>query len=50
MPAENSKRLESFGCCQGIETILIDATGVPRRPVDDEEQRDLYSGKKNDIL
>jgi len=52
MPCREFKTVVEFrAACQGIETILIDATERPYcRPVDDEEQRDLYSGKKNGIL
>ena len=38
---------EFRAACQDIETLLIDATERPhRRPADNEEQADLYSGKK----
>jgi hypothetical protein len=38
---------EFRAACQDIETLLIDATERPhRRPVDNEKQEDLYSGKK----
>lgn len=38
---------EFRAACQNIETLLIDATERPyRRPGDDEQQEDLYSGKK----
>ncbi len=48
MPHREFRTVEEFrSACQGIEKILIDATERPHcRPVDDEEQRDLYSGKK----
>lgn len=36
--------------CQELDQLILDVTERPhRRPADDEQQRDLYSGKKNDI-
>jgi hypothetical protein len=33
--------------CQGLDQLIIDVTERPhQRPQDDEQQRDLYSGKK----
>jgi len=50
MPHREFKTVEEFRvACDGIEKLLIDATERPHwRPADDEEQQDLYSGKKND--
>jgi len=47
-PHRKFETLEEFrAVCQDIETLLIDATERPhRRPVDNEKQEDLYSGKK----
>jgi hypothetical protein len=47
-PHREFETVEEFrAACQNIETLLIDATERPhRRPVDNEEQEDLYSGKK----
>lgn len=49
LPHREFKTVEEFRTtCQGIDKLLIDATERPhRRPADDEEQKDLYSGKKN---
>lgn len=51
LPHREFKTVEEFlSACQGIETILIDVTERPhRRPSDNEEQKELYSGKKKDI-
>jgi hypothetical protein len=48
LPYREFKTVEEFRtACQGIEKILIDATERPHsRPVDNEEQKELYSGKK----
>jgi Helix-turn-helix of DDE superfamily endonuclease len=50
LPKREFKTVEEFrAVCQGIETLLIDVTERPhRRPADDEEQQDLYGGKKRD--
>lgn len=47
-PHRKFETVEEFRtACQGIETLLIDATERPhRRPVDYEKQEELYSGKK----
>ncbi len=47
-PHRKFETVEEFrAACQDIETLLIDATERPhRRPVDNEKQEDLYSGKK----
>jgi hypothetical protein len=47
-PHRKFETVEEFrAACQNIETLLIDATERPhRRPIDNEEQEDLYSGKK----
>ena len=47
-PHRKFETVEEFrAACQIIETLLIDATERPhRRPIDNEEQEDLYSGKK----
>lgn len=47
-PHRKFETVEDFrAACQNIETLLIDATERPyRRPTDDEEQEDKYSGKK----
>ena len=48
LPYREFKTVEEFrSACDGIDQILIDATERShRRPVDSEEQKDLYSGKK----
>lgn len=50
MPYREFKTVEEFHiACNWIDDLLIDATERPhRRPSDDAEQKDLYSGKKND--
>ncbi len=47
-PHRKFETVEAFrAACQDIETLLIDATErAHRRPVDNERQEDLYSGKK----
>jgi hypothetical protein len=47
-PYRKFETVEEFrAACQNLETLLIDATERPhRRPVDNEKQADLYSGKK----
>ena len=47
-PHRKFETVEEFrAACQNIETLLIDATERPhRRPSDNAEQEDLYSGKK----
>lgn len=47
-PHRKFETVEEFrAVCQDIETLLIDATERPhRRPVDNEKQEELYSGKK----
>lgn len=47
-PHRKFETVEEFRvACENIETLLIDATERPhRRPVDNEKQEDLYSGKK----
>lgn len=47
-PHRKFETVEEFrAACQDIETLLIDATERPhRRPVDNEKQEELYSGKK----
>ncbi len=47
-PHRKFETVEDFhAACQNIETLLIDATERPhRRPSDNDEQEDLYSGKK----
>lgn len=47
-PHRKFETVEEFrAACQDIENLLIDATERPhRRPVDNEKQEDLYSGKK----
>jgi hypothetical protein len=49
LPHREFKTVEEFrAACAGIEKLLIDVTERPHcRPADDEEQQDLYSGKKN---
>lgn len=48
LPYREFKTVEEFrSACQGIETILIDVTERPHcRPSNNEEQKELYSGKK----
>lgn len=48
LPHRKFETVEEFRvACQNIETLLIDATERPyRRPVDNEQQEELYSGKK----
>lgn len=47
-PHRKFETVEEFrAVCQNIATLLIDATERPhRRPVDNQKQEDLYSGKK----
>jgi hypothetical protein len=51
MPYREFKTVEEFrAACAWIDDLLIDATERPHsRPTDDAKQKDLYSGKKNDI-
>lgn len=51
MPTREFKTVEEFRtACQGLDKLLIDATERPHcRPTEDEEQREMYSGKKKDI-
>ena len=51
-PHRKFETVEEFrAACQNIETLLIDATERPyRRPVDNDKQADLYSGKKRITL
>lgn len=48
LPHRKFETVEEFrAACHNLDTLLIDATERPhRRPVDDEKQEDLYSGKK----
>lgn len=47
-PHRKFETVQDFrAACQNIETLLIDATERPhRRPTDNQEQEDKYSGKK----
>ena len=51
MPYREFKSVEEFRtACDWIDDLLIDATERPHhRPGEDAKQKDLYSGKKNDI-
>jgi hypothetical protein len=47
-PHRKFETVEEFrAACQNVDTLLIDATERPhRRPVNNEKQEELYSGKK----
>lgn len=51
LPKREFESVEAFKATLGdLDQILIDVTERPhQRPQDDEQQRELYSGKKNDI-
>jgi hypothetical protein len=51
MPHREFKTVEEFrAACDWIDDLLMDATERPHsRPTDEAQQKDLYSGKKNDI-
>ena len=50
MPSREFKTVGEFrAACAWADDLLIDATERPHsRPTDDAQQKDLYSGKKND--
>jgi hypothetical protein len=50
-PYREFKTVEEFrAACAWVDELLIDATERPHcRPIDDEKQKGLYSGKKNAI-
>ena len=51
MPQRDFESVEAFKqAYQGLDPLLLDVTERPhRRPADDTQQRELYSGKKNGI-